>query len=90
MEKNSRLPELIRERDLVHRLLEGTLPAGRDFDACRAVLTDDPDPDAAFHALTMLLEGALADPHLAIDDTQVLVPLLKDLARGRVKPQDLT
>jgi hypothetical protein len=89
MEKNSRLPELLRERDLVRRLLEGTLPAGRDFDACRAVMADDPEPDTAFHALTMLLEGALADPRLAIDDTQVLVPLIKGLARGRIRPQDL-
>ena len=38
----------------------------------------------------MLLEGTLADPRLAIDDTQIVVPLLKALARGDVSPDDFT
>jgi hypothetical protein len=38
----------------------------------------------------MLLEGALADPRLAIEDAQVVVPLLKALARGDVSPEQLT
>lgn len=75
--------------DLVARILAGPPPAGTEFDACRAVVRDDPSSDAAYQALCMLLEGALADPELDIDDTQVLVPLLKDLARGRVLPADL-
>ena len=37
----------------------------------------------------MLLEGALADPGLAIDDAQLVVPLLKGLARGDISPDDI-
>jgi hypothetical protein len=43
----------------------------------------------ALTALAMLLEGALADPAFDIGDTQQLVPLLKELARGSVRAEDL-
>lgn len=76
-------------KKLVRKLLDGPQPAGMDFDACRAVLHSDPSSDMAFQALCMLLEGALADPSLPIDDTQEVVPLLKNLARGMVGPGDL-
>ncbi len=76
-------------KELVRRLLDGPQPSGVDFDACRAVLRADPSSDMAFQALCMLLEGALADASLPIDDTQEVVPLLKNLARGTVGPGDL-
>ena len=82
-------PRLAAWKDLVQRLLEGPVPVGTDFDACRAVLQDDRSPEMAFEALCMLLEGALADATLPIEDTQEVVPLLKNLARGTVQPGDL-
>ena len=75
-------------RRLVQRVLTGSIPHGTDFDACRAVLRSQGDDDA-FQALCLLLEGALADPKLGIDDTHTLVPLLKDLARGTVAVREL-
>lgn len=80
---------LHRERDLVRRLLDGDRPGGPDFDACRAVLQAEPAAETRFRALCMLLEGALADPGLAIDDAQLVVPLLKGLARGDISPDDI-
>jgi hypothetical protein len=74
---------------LVQRVVDGDIPCGRDFDACRAVLRSDCDEASAFHALCTLLEGALADPSFGIDATQELVPLLKALARDEVKARDL-
>ena len=53
------------------------------------MVVENPSGQAACHALNMLLEGALADAELAIDDTQLLVPLIKDLARGNVWVEDL-
>ena len=76
-------------RRLVQRVLAGDIPQGGEFDACRAVLTSECDDQIAFHALSSLLEGALADPEYCIDDTQELVPLLKELARGYVDVRDL-
>lgn len=76
-------------RRLVQRVLTGSIPHGTDFDACRAVLRSQGDVVDAFQALCLLLEGALADPELGIDDTQTLVPLLKDLARGTVAVREL-
>lgn len=76
-------------RRLVQRVVIGHIPRGADFDACRAVLRAEPSGETAFTALVMLLEGALADPSLEIGDTQVLVPLLKELARGSVRVEEL-
>jgi len=76
-------------RRLVQRVLAGHIPQGPDFDACRAVLCTAPSGEAAFTALSMLLEGALADPSFDIGDTQLLVPLLKELARGSVRVEEL-
>jgi hypothetical protein len=76
-------------RRLVQRVLEGSIPRGDDFDACRAVLRGGPGGEPAFHALCMLLEGALAEPTLPIDDTQQLVALLKGLAAGTVGVEEL-
>jgi hypothetical protein len=76
-------------RRLVQRVLEGGIPQGADFEACRAVLRNRPDEAVAFQALCTLLEGALADPTLPIDDTQLLVPLLKALARGTLDVEEL-
>jgi len=39
--------------------------------------------------MAMLLEGALADPSFDIGDTQLLVPLLKELAHGGVRAEEL-
>lgn len=76
-------------RRLLQRLLEGPIPRGPELDACRAVLRADPGGEAAFPAACMLLEGALADPQLDIDETQRVVRLLKDLAAGRVTTEEL-
>lgn len=76
-------------RRLVQRLVEGGIPHGREFDACRAVLSSESSGDASIHALCFLLEGALADPALDIDDTQIIVPLLKHLARGTVSTTEV-
>ena len=76
-------------RRLVQRLIQGGIPHGREFDACRAVLSSRASGDTAMHALCMLLEGALADPMLDIDDTQTIVPLLKHLARGTVSATEM-
>jgi len=82
-------PRLAAWKSMIRRLLDGPLPAGTDFDACRAVLLSDQSSDLAFQALCMLLEGALADANLPIDDTQEVVPLLKNLARGTISPGDV-
>ena len=76
-------------RRLVQRLLDGDIPRGIDFDACRAVVRGEASGEAANKALCMLLEGALADSTLDIDDVQTLVPLIKELARGTVTPEQL-
>jgi hypothetical protein len=76
-------------RLLVQRLLDGNIPRGVDFDACRAVVRGEPDTEAAHTALCMLLEGGLADSTLDIDAVQTLVPLIKELARGTVTPEQL-
>ncbi len=76
-------------RALVHRLLEGPIPEGETFEACRAVLRAGPSTAEAFPALCMLLEGALGDAGLPIDDTQLVVPLLKALARGTLQPEEV-
>jgi len=55
----------------------------------RVLAGDIPQDQIAFHALSSLLEGALADPEYCIDDTQELVPLLKALAHGKVDVRDL-
>ena len=78
-----------RYQRLVQRVLRGSIPRGVDFDSCRAVLVSDCEEEVAHHALCTLLEGALADPSLNIDDTQDLVPLLRELARGSVAARDL-
>jgi len=87
MSPNLREPEM--HRRIVQRVLTGDIPRGAEFDACRAVLRSGCDDQTAFHALSALLEGALADPDYDIDDTQELVPLLKKLARGDVAAGDL-
>jgi hypothetical protein len=76
-------------RRLVQQLLEGGIPQGEDFDACRAVLRTRPSDDMGFQAVCMLLEGALAEPNLSIDDTQLVVALLKALAAGTLRVEEL-
>jgi hypothetical protein len=76
-------------RRLVQRILAGGIPTGKDFDACRAILSSEVEDEAAFSALFMLLQGALADPFFGIDDTQEVVPILKGLARGELTARDL-
>jgi hypothetical protein len=76
-------------RRLVQRILAGGIPKGKDFDACRAILSTDCGDDEAFDALFTLLQGALADPFFGIDETQQVVPILKSLARGDVEVREL-
>lgn len=82
-------PPLARYRSLVRSVLDGERPEGAEFDAARALVRGEPHSAASLQALCALLEGALADPTLPSDETQILVPLLKDLARGRVKVADV-
>lgn len=82
-------PPLERYRRLVQRVVEGGIPHGEDFDACRMILASEPSSGSAFTALCVLLEGALADPSFDIGATQTLVPLLKELAQGRVRTEEL-
>ena len=76
-------------RRLVQRVLDGGIPRGLDYDACRAVLQSRSTGEEGFVALCVLLEGALADPMLDVAETQIVVPLLKQLARGTVGVEDL-
>jgi len=76
-------------RRLVQRILAGGIPEGKDFDACRAVLGSECDDETAFTALFTLLQGALADPFFGIDETQLVVPVLKTLTRGEVGVREL-
>jgi hypothetical protein len=76
-------------RRLVQRILEGDIPKGKDFDACRAVLKLDTDDEQVFAALFMLLQGALSDPFFGIDQTQQVVPILKALSRREIGVREL-
>lgn len=76
-------------RVVVRRLIDGDLPRGQQYEACRAVLRNGQSSEMTFGALCMLLEGALADPALAIDDTQVVVAVLKGLAQGTIFPDEV-
>jgi len=76
-------------RRLVQRVVGGGIPSGKDFDACRMILASQPSSESAFTALCVLLEGALADASFDIGATQDLVPLLRELARGRLRVEEL-
>ena len=76
-------------RRLVALLLDGEIPTGPDFDVCREVVKREPHGNASFQALCMLLEGALADARLDIEETQVVVRLLKALARSEMRVEEL-
>ena len=76
-------------RALVGRILAGEVAVASETEACRAVLSSGAEPPLAFQALCMLLEGALADPTLSVDDTHLVVGLLKGLARGAVTPEQV-
>ncbi len=79
----------VEHRRLVQQIVDGGIPTGKDFDACREILRTDSDDDAVFQALFTLLQGALADPFFGIEDTRRVVPVLKALARGEVTPGKL-
>jgi hypothetical protein len=74
---------------LVAAILEGPIPVGPEFDAAREIVRAKPESAVSFQAMCILLEGALGDASYPSDDTQVLVPLLKELARGTIAVQDL-
>ena len=82
-------PDLRRYRELVSRLLDGEMPSGDIFDGARAILKTEPGSASGFQAICVLLEGAMADAALPIDDAQLIVPLLKNLASGTVQVEDL-
>lgn len=88
MNKPHRQP-LNEQRRLVQRILTGSIPSGRELDVCREILASECEEVIAFQALFTLLRGALADPLFNIDDTQLVVPLLKSLARGELTAGDL-
>ena len=80
---------LTEQRRLVQRILTGRIPSGRELDVCREILATECDEPIAFQALFTLLRGALADPLFNIDDTQLVVPLIKALARGELTAGEL-
>ncbi len=82
-------PDLRRYRQLVRQLLDGETPSGKIFDGARAILKTEPGSASGFQAICVLLEGAMADAKLPIDDAQMIVPLLKNLASGTVQVEDL-
>jgi len=86
---DTHLNSLPDHRRLVQRLVAGNIPGGRELDECRRVLAARCDETTAFRALFTLLQGALADPFFNIDDTQLVVPILKSMARGELKAGDL-
>jgi hypothetical protein len=88
MTEDHRQP-LTEQRRLVQRIVSGRIPSAREFDACRKLLTSGCDEEATFAALFTLLQGALADPFLPIDDTRMVVPILKGMARGELTAGDL-
>ena len=78
------------QRHLVQRVVAGGIPVGKDFDACRALLVSEAgEEEERFKALFTLLEGALAEPFFPIADTREVVQILKSLARGDLKPEQL-
>jgi hypothetical protein len=76
-------------RRLVQQLVNGSIPAGKDFDECRAILRSEPTDDEAFQALFELLQGALADPFLSLEETRQVVPVIKALTRGTIKATEV-
>jgi hypothetical protein len=86
---DSHRPPLDEQRRLVQRILSGSIPSGKELDVCREILRTEQDEGIAFQALFTLLRGALADPLFNIDDTQLVVPVLKALARGEVTAGEL-
>ena len=88
MTEPHRLP-LIEQRRLVQRIVAGRIPSGRELEVCREILATKCEEEVAFQALFTLLRGALADPLFNIDDTQLVVPLLKALVRGEVTAGEL-
>jgi len=88
MTEPHRIP-LNEQRRLVQRIVAGRIPSGRELDVCREILASECEEAVAFQALFTLLRGALADPLFNIDDTQLVVPLLKALARGDLTAGEL-
>ena len=88
MTEPHRIP-LNEQRRLVQRIVAGRIPSGRELDVCREILASECEEAVAFQALFTLLRGALADPLYNIDDTQLVVPLLKALARGDLTAGEL-
>jgi hypothetical protein len=76
-------------RRLVQQLVDGSIPAGKDFDEYRAILRSEPAEDEAFQALFELLQGALADPFLSLEETRRVVPVIKALTRGTIKATEM-
>ena len=80
---------LSEQRHLVQRIITGRIPAGKELDACREILSSECDERTAFAALFTVLEGALSDPFFAIEDTRHVVQILKALARGELDAGEL-
>ena len=77
------------QRRLVQQLVEGSIPAGDEFDDCRMVLRSSSDESSRFEAIFTLLRGAMADPFIGIGETRVAAKLLRALARGEIRAADL-
>lgn len=82
-------PTLDEQRRLVQRVLDGRIPAGRDFDACRGLLRGPCEPQAALDALATVLHGFVADPFVGIEDSARAVAILKAMARGELEAGEL-
>jgi hypothetical protein len=80
---------LTEQRRLVQRIVSGRIPSGRELELCREVLASWCGEQEAFSAQLTQHQGALADPFFPIDDTQLVVPILKAMARGELTAGDL-
>ena len=79
----------IEQRRLVQQIVDGSIPAGKEFEECRTVLQTESDEKLRFDALFTLLQGAMADPLVAIGDTRTVSLLLRGLARGDLRVEEL-
>lgn len=76
-------------RAVVHRLRQGPVPRGDQFDLCRLLLDSAARAPEAPAAVRVLLEGAMADALTDILDCQAVMAILKALDRAEVRPVDL-
>lgn len=71
------------------RLCSGPTPRGDEFALARRVIAASPRTEEAEVAVRLLLEGAVADAHTEIGDTQAVMAILKAVDSGELRLSDL-